>query len=43
MRQLDGIMASPTQWTFEQTPRDGEGEGSLACYSPLGCKKLDTA
>ena len=21
---------------FEQTPRDGEGQGSLACYSPWG-------
>ena len=26
---------------FEQTPGDGEGEGSLACCSPLGCKELD--
>ena len=27
---------------FEQTLGDGEGQGSLACYSPLGHKKLDT-
>ena len=23
---------------FEQTPRDGEGQGSLVCCSPWGCK-----
>ena len=27
---------------FEQTPRDSEGEGSLACCSPWGCKELDS-
>ena len=27
---------------FEQTPGDGEGQGSLACCSPWGCKELDT-
>ena len=26
----------------EETPRDGDGQGSLACCSPLGCKELDT-
>ena len=26
---------------FEQTPGDGEGQGSLACYSPWGHKKSD--
>ena len=26
---------------FEQTPGDGEGQGSLACYRPWGCKKSD--
>ena len=26
----------------EQTPGDGEGQGSLACCSPWGCKELDT-
>ena len=26
----------------EQTPGDGEGQGSLACYNPWGCKELDT-
>ena len=24
---------------FEQTLGDGEGQGSLACYSPWGCKE----
>ena len=27
---------------FEQTSRENEGQGSLACYSPWGCKELDT-
>ena len=26
---------------FEQAPEDGEGQGSLACYSPWGHKELD--
>ena len=26
---------------FEQTPRDSEGQGSLACCSPWGCKESD--
>ena len=26
---------------FEQAPGDGEGQGSLARYSPFGCKELD--
>ena len=26
---------------FEQAPRDGEGQGSLVCYSLWGGKKLD--
>ena len=25
----------------EHTPRDCEGQGSLACCSPWGCKELD--
>ena len=28
---------------FEQIPGDNEGQGSLACYSPWGCKESDTA
>ena len=27
---------------FEQTPGDGEGQGSLACCSPRSHKELDT-
>ena len=26
----------------EQTPGDSEGQGSLVCCSPWGCKDLDT-
>ena len=26
---------------FEQAPGDGEGQGSLACFSPWGHKELD--
>ena len=26
---------------FEQVPGEGEGQGSLACCSPLGCKESD--
>ena len=32
--QLDGH-------EFEQAPGDGEGQRSLACCSPWGCKELD--
>ena len=28
---------------FEQTLGDGEGQGSLGCFSPGGGKELDTA
>ena len=34
-RQLNGH-------EFEQTLGDGEGQGSLAWFSPWGCKELDT-
>ena len=27
---------------FEQALGDSEGQGSLVCYSPQGCKALDT-
>ena len=26
---------------FEQTPEHSEGQGSLTCCSPCGCKELD--
>ena len=35
MRWLDDIIKS------EQTPGDSKGQGSLACYSPWGCKESD--
>ena len=28
---------------FEQTPADGEGQGSLACCGPWGHKEWDTS
>ena len=28
---------------FEQAPGDGEGQGSLECCNPLGCKESDMA
>ena len=28
---------------FEQSPGDGEGQGSVACCSPWGCKELNTS
>ena len=41
-RGWDGWMASLTQWgrEFEQALGDGEGQGSLACCSAWGHKKL---
>ena len=27
-------------YEFEQAPGDSEGKGSLACWSPWGCKEL---
>ena len=27
---------------FEQALGDGEGQGSLECFSPRGCKESDT-
>ena len=38
MRWLDGI----TNSEFEQTLGDGEGQESLVCCSPWGCKESDT-
>ena len=41
MRWLNGITDSMDM--SEQTPGDSEGQGSLVCFSPWGCKDLDTA
>ena len=42
-RGWDCWMASPTEWyEFGQTLGDSEGQGNLACCSPLSCKELDT-
>ena len=30
-----------TMVTFDQTPEESEGQGSLVYSSPLGCKELD--
>ena len=41
----DGMVGWPhrlTQHKFEQAPGDSEGQGSLACCNPWGCKELDS-
>ena len=38
MRLLDSITGSMDLYKSEQTPGDCEGQWSLACYSPWGCK-----
>ena len=40
MRWLDGITDSMDR-RFEQTPGDGEGQGSLVCCSSWGRKESD--
>ena len=41
-KELDGWVASPTQWTWVwENSRDSEGQGCLVCWSPRGCKELD--
>ena len=42
-RRWDGWVESPTPLghEFEQTPGDSEGQGSLVCCSPWGCKESD--
>ena len=40
--EIFGWHHRPDGHKFEQTPGDGEGQGSLACCSPRGHKELDT-
>ena len=50
VRGWDGWMASPMQWKWtwansnatNMNLGDGEGQGGLECFSPWGCKELDT-
>ena len=43
LRKTEGEMVGwhhrPNGHEFEQTLGDGEGQGSLACCSPWGCKE----
>ena len=41
MRWLDGITISIGH-EFEQSLGVGDGQGSLECCNPRGCKELDT-
>ena len=41
MRWLDGIIDS-MDMSLSKLPRVGDGQGSLECCSPWGCKELDT-
>ena len=40
MRWLD-VITDSMDMKFEQVPADGEGQGSLMCYSPWGNKESD--
>ena len=40
-RQMVGCHHCLNGHEFEQAPGDGEGQGSLACCSPRGCKESD--
>ena len=41
-RGWDGWMASLTRWMWVWWPGVGDGQGSLACWSPWGCKESET-
>ena len=40
--EMVGWHHHPNGHEFEQTPGDNEGQGSLVCCSPWGCKESDT-
>ena len=40
MRWFDGITIS-MDLSFEQAPGIADGQGSLLCFSPWGCKESD--
>ena len=42
MSRLRFFFPPPSVYDFEQTPGDGERQGSLKCCSPWGCKESDT-
>ena len=39
--EMVGLYHKPDGHEFEQAPGDSEGQGSLVCYSPWGCKESD--
>ena len=39
--EMVGWHHRPDGHVFEQTPGDSEGQGSLMCCSPWGCKESD--
>ena len=48
LKAVEGVKGQDVAWHHwlnghesEQAPGDGEGQGSLACCSPCGCKELD--
>ena len=42
-RGLNGWVASLNEHEFAQAPGVGDGQGSLACYSPWGRNESDKA
>ena len=39
--EMVGWHHQPNGQEFGQTPGDSEGQGSLLCYGPWGCKESD--